>query len=75
MLGAAIGTPGDGGAPVLLLFNAHDEDTGFTLPPGEWQLEFDSSEADGSRPWHGSGAFPLRARSVAVLRQAGAAAS
>jgi len=70
VLGAAIGTPGDGGTPVLLLFNAHDLDTDFTLPPGTWRIELDSSEADGCRHWHGRGAFPLHARSVAVLRQA-----
>ena len=69
VLGAHIGTPGRGSGPLLLLFNAHDHDVVFHLPPGAWRLELDSVEARGQRDWSGSAQFELRARSVALLAQ------
>jgi pullulanase/glycogen debranching enzyme len=54
---------------LLLMVNAHDLDTQFKLPPGEWQVLLDSAEPDGVNPWQRNGAshFPLRARSLVLL--------
>ena len=79
---AAIGAPGRGGAPLLLLFNADTVDVAFALPPGAWVCELDSTAADGCSNWRGdaasaanaasapNAAYPLRARSVVLLRDA-----
>ncbi|WP_425259622.1 glycogen debranching protein GlgX [Rubrivivax sp. RP6-9] len=73
ILGALIGAPGRGGAPLLLLINGRDMDAAFALPPGDWHAELDSTAADGRSPWRRDGAdsFWLRARSVVLLRDAG----
>jgi glycogen operon protein len=70
VLGALIGAPGRGGAPLLLLVNGRDGDVDFKLPPGDWQAELDSAEPDGASAWRrlGRDHFPLRARSVVLLR-------
>jgi glycogen operon protein len=65
VLGALVG---HGGTALLLLFNAEKWDQPFQLPEGRWAAELDSSEPDGLRAWVGHGDYPLRARSVAVLR-------
>ena len=75
VLGAYIGAPGRSAAPLLLLVNARDLDAGFRLPPGQWQVELDSSEPDGHRAWpaapdHDPTVYPLRSRSVVLLRDA-----
>ena len=69
VLGVSIGR---GDTDLLLLFNAEEGDLPFRLPPGHWAVEIDSSEPDGLRTWFGQGDYPLRARSVAVLRAAAA---
>jgi glycogen operon protein len=72
ILGALIGAPGRGAAPLLLLFNGRDMDAPFTLPPGDWVAELDTAEATGASAWRRGAAteFPLRARSVVLLRDA-----
>jgi glycogen operon protein len=72
VLGAWIGAPGRAEAPLLLLVNARPEDVEFSLPPGHWQAELDTAEPDGASPWRREGAthFPLRARSLVLLRDA-----
>ena len=45
VLGARIGAPGRGPAPLLLLFNGEAEDRAFTLPEGRWKLLLDSAVA------------------------------
>ncbi|MBK1615220.1 glycogen debranching enzyme GlgX [Rubrivivax gelatinosus] len=73
VLGAYICAPGRTDTPLLLLVNAVDADTGFRLPPGDWCAELDTAEADGRSNWRGSGVdFPLRARSLVLLRNAAA---
>jgi glycogen operon protein len=70
VLGALIGAPGRAGAPpLLLLFNAGDEDVDFALPEGRWQALLDSVEPDGRPrgPRSHTASFALRARSVAML--------
>jgi glycogen operon protein len=69
VLGALIGAPGRAEGSLLLMVNAHDHDTAFKLPPGDWQVLLDSAEADGTHPWRRGGAthFPLRARSLVLL--------
>jgi glycogen operon protein len=69
VLGALIGAPGRSEGSLLLMVNAHDLDTAFKLPPGDWQVLLDSAEADGANPWrrHGASHFPLRARSLVLL--------
>ena len=72
ILGAWIGQPGGGGAPLLLLFNGRDIDATFRLPPGDWVAELDTTQADGRSAWQrGKPAhFELGARSVVLLRDA-----
>jgi glycogen debranching enzyme len=67
ILGAWIGTPGGGGAPLLLIVNARDFDADFVPPPGHWHGELDSAEADGR--WRGAtpAANPLRVRARSLL--------
>ena len=71
ILGAFIGAPGRSTMPLLLVVNGRDQDTQFTLPPGRWRCELDSAEPDGSSRWTSASAaaFPLRARSVALLAE------
>jgi len=80
ILGAHIGAPGRGGGAQLLLLNGRDMDTEFTLPPGRWVAELDSANPRGEVAWRNDGAlpdgtgarhYPLRARSVVLLREAG----
>ncbi len=79
VFGAAIGRPGRSPQPLLLLFNAQEVDAPFVLPPGDWVAELDSSRDDGRSDWtRGRGAdaasaIVLPARSVVLLRDAGAA--
>jgi len=87
ILGAFIGAPGRHTAPLLLLMNGRDTDAGFELPPGRWAAMLDSSEPDGRSRWkspevvalRGTRApaarltFPLRARSLVLLADLGAA--
>jgi glycogen operon protein len=72
IVGAWIGTPGHGSAPLLLMVNARDRDAGFRLPPGDWVAELDSSLPDGRSAWRRGAAdeFLLRERSVVLLRDA-----
>jgi len=71
-LGALIGAPGGGGAPLLLLVNGRDMDLDFLLPPGDWVAELDTTAADGRSRWRrrGAASYPLPARSVLLLRDA-----
>ena len=74
ILGAFIGVPGRGGAPLLLLVNGRDMDASFKLPPGQWLAELDTSRPDGRSPWRrgaGDDLFMLASRSVVLLRDAG----
>ena len=71
VLGALIGTPGQGSGPLLLLFNAENRDTDFTLPPslradGQWQLLLDTANDDADGTLHASH-YPLAARSLVLL--------
>jgi len=73
ILGAWIGQPGRGGSPLLLMVNARDLDARFTLPPGDWVAELDTTQPDGRSAWRRAGAahsdaFELRARSLVLLR-------
>jgi glycogen operon protein len=74
IIGAWIGAPGRGGAPLLLMFNGRDRDATFRLPPGRWVCELDSTRPDGRSGWVqalGDGEPPdydLPARSVVLLR-------
>ena len=76
ILGAWIGAPGRGGAPLLLLINGRDMDASFRLPPGQWVCELDSTQPEGRSAWvRGSGdqgrhELDLPARSVMLLRDA-----
>ena len=80
ILGAYIGAPGlDGtGGPLLLLVNGRDMDAGFKLPPaqGQWVVELDTTSLDGRSVWQSTNnpdsEFPLRARSLVLLRDTGA---
>ncbi len=76
ILGAWIGQPGRGGAPLLLLVNGRAMDASFQLPPGDWVAELDTTAADGRSPWRRDGAATLMlgARSVMLLRDHAAAA-
>ncbi len=82
IVGAWINAPGAGGVPLLLLVNARDMDAHFQLPPGDWVAELDSTAADGRSRWRRTDRdraepashYELRARSVVLLRDAGAAA-
>ena len=78
ILGALVGEPGRGGAPLLLLVNASDEDAHFALPPGRWVAELDTTRADGRGTWCRShdaqdDRYELLARSLVLLRDAGSA--
>jgi len=76
IMGAFIGAPGGGGAPLLLMINGRNMDASFRLPPGGWLAELDSANPDGRSPWRraaqaaGPAAdhFNLRARSLVLLR-------
>ena len=79
ILGAYIGAPGREGPPLLVLVNARDTDADFKLPAGRWEVLLDSAEPDGTGRWAGSVAvaasappgdkvYPLRARSLVLLR-------
>jgi glycogen operon protein len=70
ILGAWIGQPGRGGAPLLLLVNGRAMDASFQLPPGDWVAELDTTAADGRSPWRCQGTHELMlgARSVMLLR-------
>lgn len=70
IIGALIGVPGHAGAPLLLLVNGRDMDAEFVLPPGDWIALLDTSFADGHSSWrrNGTDSFPLRARSIVLLR-------
>lgn len=70
IIGALIGVPGHAGAPLLLLVNGRDMDAGFALPPGDWHALLDTAAADGRSSWrrNHSDSFPLRARSIVLLR-------
>jgi glycogen operon protein len=78
VLGAWIGVPGRGHAPLLLLVNARSTDATFELPPGDWVAVLDSTQPNGRSAWHrypGGAAAPatdvmLSARSVMLLRDA-----
>ena len=72
IIGALIGVPGQPGPPLLLLINGRDMDAGFVLPPGDWFALLDTGTADGRSSWrrNGTDSFPLRARSVVLLRDA-----
>ena len=74
VLGALIGAPGGGGAPLLLLVNGRDMDLDFLLPPGDWLAELDTTAADGRSGWRrrAAASCPLPARSLLLLRDASA---
>jgi glycogen operon protein len=74
ILGALIGAPGRTNTPLLLLVNGRDRDAGFKLPPGDWQVELDSTAADGRSTWRRQGAaeFMLPSRSVVLFSDAAA---
>jgi glycogen operon protein len=76
ILGAWIGQPGRGGAPLLLLVNGRAMDASFQLPSGDWVAELDTTAADGRSPWRRQGTHELMlgARSVMLLRDASAPA-
>ncbi len=75
ILGAWIGAPGRSTQPLLLLVNARDFDASFILPPGHWQGELDTAEADGRfrAPLTRATPLMLRARSLVLMRDAGPA--
>ena len=84
ILGAWIGATGRAAEPLLLLINGRDMDATFTLPPGDWMAELDSSVPDGRTAWRqqpGDAQGPraehylLLARSVVLLRDTGAVRS
>jgi glycogen operon protein len=75
--GKAIGTRTPRGEPVvdesfIVLFNAHHEDTTFTLPPKRfgtrWTVELTTTDDDESATYAARDGVPLIARSVTVLR-------
>jgi glycogen debranching enzyme len=72
ILGAWIGAPGRGGAPLLLLINGRDMDASFRLPPGQWLCELDTTQPDGRSTWTRDerAEYLLPARSVVLLRDA-----
>ena len=69
--GALIPRPGRATASLLLLFNASSHDLAFVLPHGRWSALLDSVDPRGESSWRGDAStpFPLRAHSVAVLRE------
>ncbi len=80
ILAAFVGAPGRGSGALLLMMNGRDMDIDFTLPPGRWVAELDSTHARGRATWRaeptqvgGAGVastYPLRSRSVVLLREA-----
>jgi glycogen debranching enzyme len=76
ILGAFIGCPGRAGEPLALLVNGRDMDVDFRLPAGAWCCELDTTSTRGRGAWQrAAGAdtpFPLRARSIVLLRQGSA---
>jgi glycogen operon protein len=70
VLGALVGSAGRSGARLLILFNGRDIDMDFALPPGRWVAELDSTTSDGAGTWQrgDAGAYPLKSRSVVLLR-------
>ena len=70
ILGAWIGAPGRGRAPLLLLINGRDMDASFQLPPGQWLGELDSTTPRGHSSWQrrGDDQLLLPSRSVMLLR-------
>ncbi len=72
--GALIGCAGRTPRTLALLVNPRPQPQPFALPPGRWQLRFDSAQADG-RPAPGrtaaDGAVEVDARSVVLLAAAG----
>ncbi len=65
ILGAWMGLPGRGDAPLLLMVNARDIDAGFTLPPGNWVAELDTTQPDGRSTWRRAGRRRSRALHLA----------
>jgi len=74
IMGAWIGKPGGGGAPLLLMINGRDMDASFMLPPGGWVAELDTTRANGQSDWRrepgapGDDPYLLSARSLVLLR-------
>jgi glycogen operon protein len=74
IMGAWIGKPGGGGAPLLLMINGRDMDASFMLPPGGWVAELDTTRANGQSDWRrepgapGDDPYLLSARSLMLLR-------
>ncbi len=73
IMGAWIGAPGRGGQPLLLLINGRDMNANFTLPPGRWVVELDSTQATGRADAAAGGVdtqtqLMLPSRSVMLLR-------
>ena len=62
---------------LLLLINAREVDSDFTLPPGNWVAELDTTAADGRSTWQQGAAphFHLLSRSVVLLRDFAPAAA
>src|SRR5262249_38371149 len=60
------------GDTLLILLNAHHEDLSFQLPVGAgWERLFDTAEPDGAgERYEGERQYPLKARSLAVLKLA-----
>jgi glycogen operon protein len=61
------------GDTILLLFNAHHEELPFTLPSTRpdhlWERLIDTSDDDGAGvEFRGNNAYPLKDRSLAILR-------
>jgi glycogen operon protein len=79
--GQGLGETDERGRPIhddnfLVLFNAHHEDVGFTLPPAlsssQWSAWLDTSQQGGLRPvgtYAAGTVYPLQARSLAVLTE------
>ncbi len=64
---AAAGAPGAAARPLLLIFNAEDEDAHFVLPAGRWRALLDTAQPTGESRWVGAYRFPSRSRTVALL--------
>ena len=64
---AWIGAPGRDGPTLMLLVNADAAPLWFSLPTGRWQALLDTTTADAAVPWDGERAYPLAARSLALL--------
>ena len=57
------------GDQLLLMVNGATWTLEFTLPPGRWRCELDTSAGDGSSRWHSGDTtqFMLKARSLVLL--------